>query len=115
MNYCQLFIVIELSHLVLLLEMPCYEDFNIFQWVKKFYCFFQLFLFQFLFDHTSDVRFQCCSECKYMNEDSHVPYSNTYQCGYLAVKYPNKWVKEYLIKICQVNGYACKTVDSMVL
>ena len=68
-------------------------------------------LFQFVFDYTSDVRFQCCSECKYMTDESHVHYSNSYQCGYLAVKSPNEWVKKYLTKICHVNGYACKIVN----
>ena len=70
-------------------------------------------IFQFLFDYTSDVRFKCFSDCKYTSEELYVPYCKSYQCGYLAAKSPNQWVKEYLIKTCQVNGYACRIVDSM--
>ena len=54
--------------------------------------------FQFLFDYTDEINFKCFSDCKYVNGASYGPYWDIYQVGYLAVKLPNQWVKETLLR-----------------
>ena len=69
--------------------------------------------FNSLFNSTDEIQFKCFTNCKFMNADSSMPESQTYQCGCLCFKVVNRSVKDEVIKKCNANGYSYQFLSVM--